>query len=123
MRASARKFGVPPGDDRSTGETGRALGRIAEQVQQLNGVMSGIAGSAQEQATGLQQVSTAVNQMDQATQQNAAMVEQATAASHSLTREAETLAGLVRRFQIEEEEPKPRRGASASMSRKEAVLL
>ena len=105
------------------GETGRALGRIAEQVQQLNGVMSGIAGSAQEQATGLQQVNTAVNQMDQATQQNAAMVEQATAASHSLTREAETLAGLVRRFQIEEEEPKPRRGASASMSRKEAVLL
>ena len=106
------------------GETGRALGRIVEQVQRLDGVMSGIAASAQEQATGLQQVSTAVNQMDQATQQNAAMVEQSTAASHSLTREAETLAGLVRRFQIEgEDKPQPRRGATGSMGQKEAVLF
>jgi methyl-accepting chemotaxis protein len=47
-----------------------------------------IAASAQEQATGLQQVNTAVNQMDQVTQQNAAMVEQATAASHGLAQES-----------------------------------
>ena len=62
--------------------------------------MSEIAASAQEQATGLQQVNTAVNQMDQVTQSNAAMVEQSTAASHSLSQEAETLAGSVSRFQI-----------------------
>ena len=59
-----------------------------------------LAASAQEQATGLQQVNTAVNQMDQVTQQNAAMVEQSTAASHSLAQEAESLAGSVARFQI-----------------------
>jgi methyl-accepting chemotaxis protein len=47
-----------------------------------------IAASAQEQATGLQQVNAAVNQMDQVTQQNAAMVEQATAASHGLAQES-----------------------------------
>jgi methyl-accepting chemotaxis protein len=93
------------------GETGRALARIAEQVQRLNGLVSDIAASAQEQASGLQQVNTAVNQMDQVTQQNAAMVEQATAASHSLTREAEALAGLVRRFQIGDESG---RGPSAA---------
>jgi methyl-accepting chemotaxis protein len=52
-----------------------------------------------------------VNQMDQVTRQNAAMVEQATAASHSLTREAEALAGLVRRFQIGDESG---RGPSAA---------
>ena len=53
-----------------------------------------------KRATGLQQVNTAVNQMDQVTQQNAAMVEQSTAASHSLAQEAEALAGSVARFQI-----------------------
>ncbi|MEG1029506.1 MAG: chemotaxis protein, partial [Brevundimonas sp.] len=49
-------------------------------------------------ATGLQQVNTAVNQMDQVTQQNAAMVEQSTAASHSLAQEADVLAASVSRF-------------------------
>jgi methyl-accepting chemotaxis protein len=71
-----------------------------EQVKRLNGLVTDIAASAQEQATGLKEVNTAINQMDQVTQQNAAMVEQATAASHSLSREAETLAGLVSQFQI-----------------------
>jgi methyl-accepting chemotaxis protein len=84
------------------GETGRALDRIAEQVAKVNELVGEIAASAQEQATGLNQVNTAVNQMDQVTQQNAAMVEQSTAASHSLAGEAEALARLVGRFQIGE---------------------
>ncbi len=84
------------------GETGKALGRIVEQVARLNGLISDIAASAQEQATGLNQVNTAVNQMDQTTQQNAAMVEQSTAASHSLAAEAEELARLVGQFRIGE---------------------
>jgi len=79
-------------------ETGKALARTVEQVEQLNRLVSDIAASAQEQATGLHQVNTAVNQMDQVTQQNAAMVEQATAASHSLAGEAEELARLVGQF-------------------------
>jgi methyl-accepting chemotaxis protein len=82
------------------GETGIALGRIVEQVEQLNGLVRDIAGSAQEQATGLAEVNSAVNQMDQVTQQNAAMVEQSTAASHSLASEAEALGQLVGQFQI-----------------------
>ena len=84
------------------GQTGKALERIVTQVAELSGVVSEIAASAQEQATGLQQVNTAVNQMDQVTQQNAAMVEESTAASHSLTAEAEGLARLISRFEVGE---------------------
>jgi methyl-accepting chemotaxis protein len=82
------------------GETGKALGDIVAQVTKLNILVSDIAASAQEQATGLNQVNSAVNQMDQVTQQNAAMVEESTAASHSLASEAEALARLIGQFQI-----------------------
>ena len=88
---------------RLVGETGRALDRIVEQVGRLNALIGDIAASAQEQATGLAEVNTAMNQMDQVTQQNAAMVEQATAASHSLAKEAETLGQLVAQFRIGQE--------------------
>ena len=84
-------------------QTGEALERIVAQVVQINGVVGEIAASAQEQATGLAQVNTAVNQMDQVTQQNAAMVEEATAASHALARETEELSVLIGRFEIGEE--------------------
>ena len=80
------------------GQTGEALQRIVSRVAEIDGLVSEISASAQEQATGLQQVNTAVNQMDQVTQQNAAMVEQSTAASHSLSQEADTLAASVSRF-------------------------
>ncbi len=72
--------------------------RIVTQVNDVAGVVGDIAASAQEQATGLHEVNTAVNQMDQITQQNAAMVEQATAASHALARDAADLVQLTERF-------------------------
>jgi methyl-accepting chemotaxis protein len=81
-------------------ETGKALESIVTQVMKLSHLVSDIAASAQEQATGLHEVNSAVNQMDQVTQQNAAMVEQATAASHGLAGEAEALAGLIGQFNI-----------------------
>ncbi len=79
-------------------ETGKALQLIVTQVAEINGIVTEIAASAQEQATGLHQVNTAVNQMDQVTQQNAAMVEESTAASHSLANEAVELARLIGQF-------------------------
>jgi methyl-accepting chemotaxis protein len=85
---------------RLVGQTGHALERIVEQVARLNGLVSEIAASAREQATALGEVNGAVNQMDQVTQQNAAMVEEATAASHSLEGEAAELSRLVGNFQI-----------------------
>jgi methyl-accepting chemotaxis protein len=88
-------------------ETGQALGRIVTQVTQLNGLVAELAASAKEQATGLGEVNAAVNQMDQVTQQNAAMVEEATAASHGLSGEAQELARLVGQFRIGESAAAP----------------
>jgi methyl-accepting chemotaxis protein len=82
------------------GQTGEALQRIVDRVAEIDGLVSEIAASAQEQAVGLAQVNTAVNQMDQVTQQNAAMVEQSTAASHSLAQEAEALQTSVAQFKV-----------------------
>jgi methyl-accepting chemotaxis protein len=87
------------------GETGRALTRIASQVTKINGVVTEIAASAQEQAIGLNQVNAAVNQMDQVTQQNAAMVEQTTAAAHSLREESDALSDLIARFKVGDTTP------------------
>ena len=81
-------------------ETGKSLERIMTQVAEINGVVAEIAAGAKEQATGLDEVNTAINQMDQVTQQNAAMVEQSTAAGHTLSQEAAQLAGLISRFQV-----------------------
>ena len=94
------------------GQTGEALQRIVGRVAEIDGLVSEIAASAQEQAVGLAQVNTAVNQMDQVTQQNAAMVEESTAASHSLSQEAMGLAESVARFNL---------GAPASVARKAPV--
>ncbi len=81
-------------------ETGKALERILAQVDDINSVVVNIAAGAQEQATGLAQVNSAINQMDQTTQQNAAMVEQTTAASRSLADEAARLAALIAQFTV-----------------------
>ena len=88
-------------------ETGAALSRILDQVTQINRTVSEIAGSAQEQASGLAEVNTAVNQMDQVTQQNAAMVEQSTAASHSLAQDTAELERLTARFRTGAEPSPP----------------
>ena len=89
-------------------ETGAALSRILGQVTQINGTVGEIAASAQEQASGLAQVNIAVNQMDQVTQQNAAMVEQSTAASHSLAEDTAELERLTARFKTGiERSPEP----------------
>jgi methyl-accepting chemotaxis protein len=81
-------------------ETGKSLERIMAQVTEINEVVGGIAAGAREQATGLEEVNTAINKMDQVTQQNAAMVEQSTAASRSLSQETAQLSTLIGQFQV-----------------------
>jgi methyl-accepting chemotaxis protein len=83
------------------GETGKALTGIVTQVRDVNGVIAAIAASAKEQAIGLAEVNTAVNQMDQVTQQNAAMVEEATAAAANLADETSRLARMIGAFRTE----------------------
>ncbi|QRF54024.1 HAMP domain-containing protein [Rhizobium rosettiformans] len=81
-------------------DTGVALKAIGDYVSQINQLMDAIATSAREQSTGLAEVNTAVNQMDQTTQQNAAMVEQSTAASAALAQESTRLRSLVSQFTL-----------------------
>jgi methyl-accepting chemotaxis protein len=81
-------------------DSGEALRRIVVQIADVNKVVAEIAAGAREQATGLKEVSAAVNQMDQVTQRNAAMVEETTAASHSLLQEAGDLLAAVSCFQV-----------------------
>jgi methyl-accepting chemotaxis protein len=82
------------------GRTGKALERIVVQIAEIDTLVSEIAASAQSQAHGLSQINTAVNQMDQVLQQNAAMVEQTTAATHTLKGDASQLASLVGQFEL-----------------------
>jgi methyl-accepting chemotaxis protein len=81
-------------------ETGTALKAIEGYILAINDHMEAIATSAREQSVGLSEVNTAVNQMDQVTQQNAAMVEESTAASATLASEAARLRSLVGQFKL-----------------------
>ena len=82
------------------GETGDSLHGIVSKVGEIDALISEIARSSQEQATGLNQVNAAVNQMDQVTQQNAAMVEETTAAAANLKTEAHDLTDMMARFEV-----------------------
>jgi methyl-accepting chemotaxis protein len=95
------------------GQMGKALGRIMVEVTEINTVVSEIAAGAKEQSVGLQEINTGVSQMDQATQQNAAVVEETTAASHGLAREIEKLLELVGRFETGQD-------LAAELTRREA---
>ena len=93
------------------GAAGETLQRIAGQVGAISSVITEIAASAQEQASGLSQVNTAVNQMDQGTQHTTAMASRSAASSQSLLDEVRGLAELVQRFRV---------GATASAIRRAA---
>ncbi len=81
---------------------GEELAGVVDHFGRIEDLVSTIASAARQQATGLAEVNTAVGQMDHVTQQNAAMVEETTAASHSLTREAGELGELMKRFTVSE---------------------
>jgi methyl-accepting chemotaxis protein len=81
-------------------QTGDALSRIMASVVDLSSVVSEIAASAQTQASALQGVNVALSQMDRVTQQNAAMVEQSTAASRRLAEESQSLTELIGHFKV-----------------------
>ena len=79
---------------------GGALARISERVTEIADQMAAIAASAREQSAGLDQISAAVTDMDRATQQKVAMIEETAAASQALQAEAEQLAEMATRFRV-----------------------
>ncbi|MEX2744541.1 HAMP domain-containing methyl-accepting chemotaxis protein [Rhizobium mongolense] len=81
-------------------KTGGALKQIGDLVVVINQHVDAIAVSSREQSVGLVEINTAVNSLDQTTQQNAAMVEEASAASASLANESATLRELIGQFNV-----------------------
>ncbi|MGP4665891.1 methyl-accepting chemotaxis protein [Agrobacterium pusense] len=81
-------------------ETGAALSRIGDSVKTINGHIEAIAAATHEQSLGLSEINTAVNHLDQGTQQNAAMVEENNAASSMLASETAFLKKLVDQFRL-----------------------
>jgi len=91
-------------------KSGETLKQIVAQVAEINTIMGDMSQSAHQQSVGIQQVNVAVTQMDQVTQQNAAMVEQSTAASRKLAMEAEELLALTDFFKVKDNpDPEGRR--------------
>jgi methyl-accepting chemotaxis protein len=82
-------------------EAGKTMDEIVSSVKRVTDIMSQIAAASVEQSSGIDQVNIAVAQMDEATQQNAALVEQAAAAAESLEEQSLTLSETVSQFRLE----------------------
>ena len=114
--ASSREVGAGV---EMVGETGTALERIISHIAGISELVEGIALGADQQSAGLMQVNTAVSEMDGVTQQNAAMVEQATAAARSLAGEADELARQIGEFKLDADvSMRPDHGVAAAKTRK-----
>jgi len=86
--------------NRLVDESGRTLGEIVAAVQSVTAIVGEIAAASREQSVGVGDVSRAVTQMDEMTQQNAALVEQAAAASESIVEQAHALNGTVAHYEV-----------------------
>ncbi|HME41101.1 MAG TPA: methyl-accepting chemotaxis protein [Steroidobacteraceae bacterium] len=89
-------------------ESGKVLEEIVTRVKKVTDVMAEIAGSSREQASGIEQVNKAVTLMDTMTQQNAALVQEDTAAAQALTAQATGLIKLIAHFRRSESTPSDR---------------
>jgi len=85
------------------GESGHVLKDIVVSVKKVTDIVAEIAAGTQEQSSGIEQINKAVMQMDQATQQNAALVEEAAAASQAIVDQAHSLTAVVARFKLARE--------------------
>ncbi|AYG62716.1 methyl-accepting chemotaxis protein [Rhizobium jaguaris] len=101
----ARSSGQVDQGVRLVGEAGEALKRISDQIKAANEIVSKIAHSASEQDTTLRSISSSMNQLDAATQQNAAMAEETTASAETLAADTEDLLGLIRGFRVNDGRP------------------
>ncbi len=83
-------------------ESGKTLAEIVAAVKSATDIVAQIADSSREQSQGIEQVNRAVTQMDEMTQQNAALVEQAAAASESIVEQIQALNQMVAHYHAEE---------------------
>ncbi len=78
----------------------RAMEEIVNSVNKVTGIVAEISTASNEQHQGIREIGVAIEQMDQVTQQNAALVEQAAVAANSMTEQSEHLRDSVRFFQL-----------------------
>ncbi len=83
-------------------QSGQTLEQIVTSVKKVSDIVAEIAAASREQSSGIEQVNKAVMQMDEMTQQNAALVEQATAASQSMADQARDLTTMMDRYNLSE---------------------
>jgi methyl-accepting chemotaxis protein len=96
---------------RLVGDAGSTMKQIVEGIQRVADIMSEISAASGEQTAGIEQVNSAIEQMDAATQQNASLVEEAAAAAASMQQQADELARVVGVFQLSEQPARtPHRG-------------
>ena len=81
-------------------QSGETMEKVVTSIKRVNDIMAEIAAASAEQATGIDEIGKAVTQMDDVTQQNAALVEEAAAAAESLQSQAEQLANRVSAFKL-----------------------
>ena len=93
-------------------DTGGSLNRIIERVSSVSESIEAMAETAEQQSTGLLKVNEAITAMDSMTQQNAAMVEETTAATEMLAREAQQLFEAFSIFKVDDSAPIPMRAAA-----------
>ncbi len=86
-------------------QAGKTMGEIVTSVQRVTDIMSEIAAASQEQSSGIEQVNLTITQMDETTQQNAALVEEATAAARSMEEQATRLSETVSLFKLSASAP------------------
>jgi len=82
-------------------QAGATMNEIVQGIMRVTDIVSGIANASAEQTMGIEQVNSAITQMDDVTQQNAALVEEAAAAAGSLEDQAASLSQLVSRFKLD----------------------
>lgn len=110
---------------RLVGQTGTTMQDIVESVHRVTGIMSEITNASQEQAIGLEQIRAAIVQMDGLTQENMALVEEASAAADSLNERAQGLDAVVSVFELDnvKQAPVAGRSHSSTMPRLSALQL
>jgi len=99
-------------------QAGQTMREIVDSVRSVTDIMTEISAASLEQTAGIEQINQAVTQMDEGTQQNAALVEEAAAAATSMREQAARLAQAVAVFQIDGEQMQ---GASAAAAAPQAV--
>ncbi|WOI44487.1 methyl-accepting chemotaxis protein [Acidovorax sp. BLS4] len=82
-------------------DAGATMDKVVDSVRRVTAIVAEISNASQEQSTGIAEIGSAVSQMDQSTQQNAALVEEATAAAQSLQQQAAQLADAVAGFKLD----------------------